>query len=376
MWIEEKFFKYTIAIILVLVTGLLFYYSTPIFYFAAWLLATILLPILFAILLYYLLRPLVNLLATLIPRYVAILLLYLFIAVVIIAIGIFTVPELIGVLDSLSASNFDAIKARIDKIVSYVSDHLPFVNVVSIEKLFTENLPKINSFLYQIASDFIRSVASLSIALALTPFILYYFLRDDFLFANYLLGFIPENHKSEIQKIIRDVDTTLAGFISTQATIALIVGSFLFVGYSLIGLPYALLLALFAVVFYVIPFLGTFIAIIPALLVAASIHVAMVLHVVIVMIIAHFIEAYIITPRMMSQTLKIHPLTIILLLVIGGSLFGLLGLVLIIPVYSIIKVFVSNLYKIIQLHVEQTKAQTILQPGDGESLRPLEENHP
>jgi predicted PurR-regulated permease PerM len=233
-------------------------------------------------------------------------------------------------------------------------------------------LPKINAFIYQFFVELVAAITGISIAVALTPFILYYFLRDDALFQQYVLRYTPQKHQGEVEKILHDVDLTLSGFIFTQATIALIIGIFLSIGYAIIGLPYALLLSLFAMVFYVIPFLGTFIAIIPALLIAASIHVSMVIKVIIIMLLAHFIEAYFVTPRLMSNSLKIHPLTIICLLLIGGSVFGILGLILITPTYAIVKVVVWNIYKITRLHYAQAKLQETLKAVEAENAENAE----
>ncbi len=66
------------------------------------------------------------------------------------------------------------------------------------------------------------------------------------------------------------------------------------------------------------------------------------------MALAHFIESYIVAPKLMSHNLKIHPLTIIFLLLIASYLFKILGLILVIPAYAIIKVIVWNIYKVLR----------------------------
>lgn len=357
MWINHNFFKYIIGTILVLTTFLLLHRSLPIFQLIIGFLATISIPLLFSVLLYYLLSPLVMRLEQWMPKWIAILLLYSIIAAIIGGLGLILVPELAGAMSSISPNNLDNIKEYLFSFLQVINDNLPFINIESIEAFLNANLPKINSFVYQLVVELIKAITTFSIAIALTPFILYYFLRDDHMFSDYVLRFTPQNHQTEVTKILHDINVTLTGFISTQATIAVIVGCFLFIGYLIIGLPYAMLLALFAMIFYVIPFLGTFLAIIPALLIAASIHFSMVIKVIIIMLLAHVIEAYLITPKMMSNTLKIHPLTIIILLIVGGSLFGILGLILITPTYSILKVFVWNIYKIMRLRYTMAKLQ-------------------
>ena len=156
---------------------------------------------------------------------------------------------------------------------------------------------------------------------------------------------------------MQDIDETLSGFILSQLTVAAVVGFFLFCGYLLIGLPHALLLALFAMIFYVIPILGTVIAIIPALVVGLTINLGMAVKIILVMLFAHLLEVNILTPRLMSHRLKIHPLTIILLLLAAGSLYGIFGLLLVTPTYAILKVIVWNLYKISRLRYQIAKSK-------------------
>jgi predicted PurR-regulated permease PerM len=162
-----------------------------------------------------------------------------------------------------------------------------------------------------------------------------------------------------VKTILNDIDGTLSEFIVAQMMIAGIVAFFLFCGYLIIGLPHPLALALFAMIFYVIPFLGTFIAIIPALLIGLSISLPMAGKVILVMIIAHLIEGHLLTPRLMSSRLKIHPLTVILLLLAAGSLYGILGLLLVTPTYAILKVLTWNLYKISRLHYTIAKNKAV-----------------
>lgn len=372
MWINGNFFKYTIGTILFLIIFLLLHKTLPIFQLLVNFIATLSLPLLFSVLLYYLLSPFVIKLECYLPKWIAILFFYIVIAAVLVGFGLILIPELAGAMASISPNNLDPVKDYLFKVLAIINEHIPFLNFDSIKTLLNANLPKINSFAYKLVVELITAVTTFSIAIALTPVILYYFLRDDHLFSSYVLKFTPQNHQTEVKKILQEIDITLTGFISTQATIAVIVGSFLFIGYLIIGLPYAMLLALVAMIFYVIPFLGTFLAIIPALLIAASIHFTMVIKVICIMLLAHMIEAYLITPRMMSNTLKIHPLTIIILLIVGGSLFGILGLILITPAYSILKVFVWNIYKIISLRRTIAKVQEAAAETQNKSFKDAE----
>lgn len=365
MWIHDAFFKYSIAIILILLIFLLLYYTAPVFYPIMWFIAAILLPILFSTLIYYILRPIVSLVHGWgVPRYLSIVIVYFFIALLIFCFSFFLgggLIEEVSHISNIPPEKIESLKLNTANLFEKLKGYLPESQIPTLESMSFSYLQKINTFLYQLLLNMITTITSITIALVLTPFVLFYFLRDDNLLSRSIIRFVPLEYKEEVEKIINDIDDTLSSFIVAQMTIALVVGFFLFCGYIAIGLPQALALALFAMVFYIIPILGTFIAIIPALIVALSISFMMAFKVILVMLLAHFIEANFLTPRLMSKHLNIHPLTIILLLLAAGSLYGLLGLLLVTPTYAIIKVIVWNLYKISRLRyaIAKTKAAAL-----------------
>lgn len=358
MWIQESFYKYSIAVLISLTIVLLLYLTSPIFYPLLWFVAAILLPILFATLLYYIFRPIVIFFERWVPRYLAIMATYFLFACLAITFGLYIVPEIIDTINNISPEKIEFLKTSTSSLIDYLKGYVPLTNIPIVESAIATYVPKINGFIYAGAANLIKTIADIAIALALTPFVLYYFLKDDKLFSVFLLRFVPEKFKDEVHKIIQDIDQTLSEFIIAQMTVACVVGFILFCGYLIIGLPQALGLALFAMVFYIIPFLGTFIAIIPALIVASTISFTMVFYVVLLMILAHLTESNLLTPKLMSIRLKIHPLTVVLLLLAAGSLYGLVGLLLVTPTYAILKVIIWNLYKISRLHYAMAKNNT------------------
>jgi predicted PurR-regulated permease PerM len=107
-----------------------------------------------------------------------------------------------------------------------------------------------------------------------------------------------------------------------------------------------------------IPFLGPFLAITPALFVGLSDSPFMVFKVLVVFIIVQQLESNVISPQVIGQRLNIHPLTIILLLLAAGSLYGLIGLLLATPVYALAKVLLWNTFQIYNLHYSLWKKKT------------------
>ncbi len=360
MWIQESFFKYSVGILLVLLIIYLFYSTAPIFYPILMFIAAILLPLLFSILLYYMLRPLVRFFDRWLPKFLSIVLVFTLIGATLVLTGLIFGSQIAAEAKDLNAllpEKVEFIKLHTNEYIERLKDYIPFESIPNLKTLFINNLREINTILYNLVVNMITTLAGIAIALAITPFVLFYFLKDDALLSRFILRFVPAQYQSEVQKIMEDVDETLSEFIIAQMTIAFIVGFFLFIGYSVIGLPKALSLAVFAMVFYIIPILGTFIAIIPALIVGVTISLGMTLKVIIVMVVAHVLESDFLTPKLMSHKLKVHPLTVILLLLAAGKLWGLLGLLLVTPTYAILKVIVWNVYKISRLRYAKAKTK-------------------
>lgn len=136
----------------------------------------------------------------------------------------------------------------------------------------------------------------------------------------------------------------VGSYIQGQIIVSFCIGVLLFIGYSIIGLKYSLILACIAAVTSVVPYLGPTIAISPAIIIAIITSPLMVLKLAIVWTLVQFFEGHFISPNIMGKTLKIHPLTIIFILLCAGNLLGIVGVILGIPGYAVLKVLVSHVF--------------------------------
>lgn len=350
-WYNQKFFRYAFAILLVLAIILLFskivYFLTPILNF----LSTLFIPIVTSFLFYYLLRPIVTFFENRgIPRVVTILLIYLIIAVLFILFIAYLSPILLQQITELANTSVDTLKKA-----QHSSEFFLFnLFRVNLNEQIQQNLfsffQQITNLLSQNFLDILGYVTRVAAIMAVTPFIVFYLLKDDHTFASSFLNFLPVQFNRDVKKILNNIDSTLSKYINGLVLVSGSLGVLLFFCYLVIGLDYALILSLIAIVFTTIPFLGPFLAIAPAIFVAFSTGPMMVLKVIVVFVIVQQCESNIISPQIIGQRLHMHPLTIILLLLAAGSLYGLLGLILATPMYAISKVLIENLYKIYRLH--------------------------
>lgn len=183
------------------------------------------------------------------------------------------------------------------------------------------------------------------VALVTAPIILFYMLRDGQKLPDFLLGFVPGRIRQGTFELFGRMNTQVSQYIRGQILVAVAVAVMFVIGYIIIGLPYGIIIGVVAGLLNVIPYLGSFIGLIPALIVGIVVSPVMLLQVLVVFAIEQAIESRVISPLILGGNLNIHPVTIMLLLFAGADLFGFVGLILIIPVYAVLKVVVSHFFE-------------------------------
>lgn len=351
MWAKEKFFKYSVGIILILLIIFLFgqinYVFEPIKEFVS----IIFMPILLAGFLYYLLRPLVHLLEKLkIKRSFAILIVFVFV------IGVFSL--LGSYAGSLISKQFNQLTSNLPKMIEdginegakiIKKNNLDALLDTKMQEQLTSTLkdlvPKITGSL----SGILSTVTGVATVLIMSPFILFYLLKDDRLFVTMFLDKIPKKMREETKAILKETDKTISIYIIGQALLAMILGSLMYIGYLIIGMPYPLILAIFATLTSFIPMFGSAIGLTPALIIGLAIDPMMAVKVIIIAVIINQLEGNLISPFLVGKRLDIHPLTLIILFLVAASSFGFVGMLIGVPVYAVLRVLIKNTIRIYRL---------------------------
>lgn len=147
---------------------------------------------------------------------------------------------------------------------------------------------------------------------------------------------------------MKEMDKQVSSYILGQILVSICIGVMMTIGFLIIGLDYAFLLGILAMVTSVVPYLGPVIAITPALVIAIVDSPFMLLQLIFVWTIVQLVEGKFITPNIMGKSLSIHPITIIFVLLTFGSLFGVAGVILGIPGYALLKVLVTHLFSLVK----------------------------
>ncbi len=347
MWFNHKFFKFGTGILLTL---LIIYMLGKIDFFLMpfkMLVASIFAPLLASGIFYYILRPLVRLLMKIrIPKSIAIVLSFI--------ITVFLFVIISTYMGAIVVEQFKQFSQLLTQLPNYTTfqenilnnEWLEFLPIDEFKQKAGQMAGNVANNLSRYFFGFVSTVTNVGTLILMVPFILFYLLKDDEHFTKTLLGYFPRKRYNQAEKIFKDIDNALSSYIVGQMLVAFAIGIMMFIGYMIIEIKYALILAIFAMITSLVPFFGPTIGIIPAILVSLTISPFMILKVILVMMVTQQIDNNFISPHVMGQRLNVHPVTVILLLLIGSSLYGFLGLLLAVPLYAALKVTVKNVQQI------------------------------
>lgn len=321
-------------------------------------LKTIFFPVLLAGVLFYILHPFVSLLerkgvsriVSIASIYIIVLGLFVFLAVTVIPI---IKDQVNALIDNLPYFGHEieraARKFGESNVIGRMQESLniDFANIV---KDSTMNFTKSLSSVTGNVTGFLSTITEVVLTFVMVPFILFYLLKDGEQLPNHFLKFISEQRQPAAKRILDDMHYAISSYIRGQIIVSLFIGIMLLIGYLIIGIKYAVLLAILAMIVNIVPYVGPIIAITPALIIAFIDSPSMVLKVIIVMIIVQLAEGKFISPQVMGKKLDIHPITIIFIILTAGNLFGIMGIILAIPGYAILKVLVTHSYRFVKLN--------------------------
>ncbi len=313
---------------------------------------TIAAPIIVSLIIFYLFNPLVNLMERYrIPRLVGVLIIYVAIVGIIVLIVNLLIPLISSQLGSFinnSPQYFKKLTNTINKVTSNSIFAGYYDQINDQLNSLTKKIPSMLSdyfdgFGSKLAS-FVEAVANVGVVIVTTPFVLFFMLKDGHKFKDFTTNIMPPKFRKDFHDLLEKMSVQVGSYIQGQIIVSFCIGVLLFIGYSIIGLKYSLILACIAAVTSVVPYLGPTIAISPAIIIALITSPIMLLKLAIVWTLVQFFEGHFISPNIMGKTLQIHPLTIIFILLSAGNLLGIVGVILGIPGYAVLKVLVSHMF--------------------------------
>lgn len=187
--------------------------------------------------------------------------------------------------------------------------------------------------------------ASQVVELVVVPVLTYYFLKDWRELKTSVLEALPPDWRGKAGVIVNEMGATVSGYIRGQALVSVIMGLLVFAGMYFMGVDYPLVLGLLCALTETIPIIGPIIGAAPAVFLSYLSAPELAAKVVIFFLIIHQLENHIIVPKVMGRSIDLHPVTVIISLLIGGQLMGIVGMILAVPVAALLKVLYRHLWR-------------------------------
>ena len=265
------------------------------------------------------------------------------------------IPLLVEQARNLSLLNSTELQTSVNKIIEkysdlYFTNDSNFINSIINSKLFSQlDL----SYITELLNNIIAGLGSFSIGIFTIIFITFFFLRDSEIIINKIKLLIPKGIKSNVNESISQINALLSRYflaLIIQITILFILYLILL---SIVGINNILIIAFLCALLNLIPYVGPLISgfLLTILTLTnyididfGAIILSKVIYVVIGFVIVQAIDNFLIQPILFSKSVKSHPLEIFLVILIFGYIFGVTGLILAVPCYTVIKVILRTVY--------------------------------
>ncbi|NWL88777.1 MULTISPECIES: AI-2E family transporter [unclassified Paenibacillus] len=352
LFINNRFVLFLLILLLIGLNVLVFYKISFVFRPITVLLKTVLLPVLLTGAIYYLLNPLVDWLERKgLKRVYTIAALYLLIIGLLTIVIVSVIPllqeQIIRLIDNFPRYSYE-VQLQFESVIGSDFFH-QFQSTTgfdpsTIGDTFSQQATTILNSAWSSIGGFLGTIKDVILAIATVPFILFYLLKDGKKLPQYILRFVPIRLRQSTHTVMTEMNGQISHYIRGQIIVSFCIGILMYIGFLIIGLDYSLILALIASCTSIVPYLGPAIAITPALIIASVTSPFMLLKLIVVWTVVQLIEGKFISPQIMGKTLRVHPITIIFVILTAGNLFGFFGILLAVPGYAVLKVVVTHLF--------------------------------
>jgi len=192
--------------------------------------------------------------------------------------------------------------------------------------------------------NIVFNVVTLLTVFVLIPIITWYLLLESRAIKRFVIGLVPNRYFEPALNLLYRVDQHLSRYLAGLLIDAVVVGALLSIGYSLIGVQFAVAIGISSGFVHLVPYLGPVFGAVVALLVTVleSGLTVKLLYVVLVASAVHLFDSLLIQPLVLSKTADLHPLTVLMILIIGGSTFGIWGMLLGVPAFCVARIVVQE----------------------------------
>ena len=274
-----------------------------------------------------------------VPRWLAILAIYVVIMAAVVLLGLLVIPPLVAQGSALWAK----IPTEFNAVQTFLIKYGLMTHRVTLEEA-VQNAPtgtggNAVGTVFLAISSLVGGLFGLITILILT----FYLLIEAGTMFDYLIRFVPLGRRGDVSLVAREAVIKVSAWLRAQFILAGVMGTFAAIGLGLMGVPYFYVIALVAAIGETIPIVGPVIGGITAVAVAISVSPELALMVGVYFLVLHQLEANILVPKIMERSVGVSPVAVLVALLIGGALMGLAGAILAIPTAALLSVIVEEI---------------------------------
>ncbi len=166
----------------------------------------------------------------------------------------------------------------------------------------------------------------------------------EYTFANLFASFFPEQYQAHIKTMINEIHFVLKAYIHGQLLLSVLMAFVVFIGMWILDIPYPLVIGLLAGVVEMIPVIGPIIGAIPPILLGLLQGTGTMIQVIIFYVVVQQLDSHLVMPKLMGSIIEVHPVAIIAGVLIGGSLYGVIGMMIAVPTVAVLQIFFRHMW--------------------------------
>lgn len=306
---------------------------------------------LIAVLVAYLLNPLVNKLEKLkINRYLGTTIVYVVLILSIVGLGFLVIPSLVDQIEkfiknlpSMVNYGLNWVKEMLDKNNLYDTDIYIQIEK-AIKGYMSSSSSKILGWSGGLVSSLTASIGVL-LTLVLIPIISFFLLADKEKIFDGIKKVFPKKYYDDANNLYQEIDESMSNFVRGRILMAVFVGIVTMIALLLMRIEFAVVIGLLTMIADIIPYVGPFIGFLPAAIFALMHSPMKVLWVAILFFLINWVENNILGPKLLGESTGIHPIVILISIIIGGGMFGVWGMILSVPFVSLIMILTKFVMK-------------------------------
>lgn len=309
--------------------------------------ASLLFAIVFAVVMAYILNPAVDFMEKKgIKRNYAILILYVLIVGVLAFLFILVLPRTIEETTKFIKALPGLMTQGVTNLLSFADKQLG--GLISLDEVtrtvnrtLLESWGRIQEALFSFAGSvtgYLGNLFTKIVGIIVFPIITYYFLSDKEKILAGIYKIIPAHRKEPLLKLAKDVDTALSQFVRGRILMAAFVGVITMIFLFIFGIEFAVVIGIITGIADIIPYIGPFMGFLPAVLLALMQGPFAAIRIAVIFVLIQWVENNILGPKLLGDSTGLHPFIILLSLIVGGSLFGVLGMIFSVPVVAVLRI--------------------------------------